>query len=85
MREGIIRGLSIGYKSIKETMAGSVRHLREIRLYEGSLVTFGANPEALVTAVKADETAADTDEAIAAFKNAARDTRDFYTRMIEGE
>lgn len=53
LKSGVLRGLSIGYDSVKEVWEGSTRILKELRLWEVSLVTFGANPLALVTDVKA--------------------------------
>lgn len=52
IKERIIKGLSIGFESIKDSIEGGVRHLKEIRLYEGSIVTFPMNEFALVTSVK---------------------------------
>lgn len=55
LKDGVIRGMSIGFKTIQdewERKTGA-RHLKEIRLHEVSLVTFAANPHALVTSVKA--------------------------------
>jgi len=53
LKQGVLRGLSIGYDAIKEFWESGVRHLKEIRLWEWSLVTFPANPLARVTATKA--------------------------------
>ena len=36
----IVKGLSIGFDTIKDAMDGAVRRLKELRLYEGSIVTF---------------------------------------------
>lgn len=58
LRDGAIEGLSIGYESIKggtdfENVNGrTVRHLREVRLHEISLVSFPMNESAGVTALK---------------------------------
>lgn len=52
LKQGAIKGLSIGYDTIKETWINGVRHLKEIRLWEYSLVTFPANQLAQVVAVK---------------------------------
>ncbi len=52
MKAGIVKGLSIGYETIKKAMDGGIRRLKEVRLFEGSLVTFQMAPSALVTAVK---------------------------------
>lgn len=60
LKDGALDGLSIGYDVIKggldytENKDGSVtRNLREIRLWEISLVTFPANEAATVVALKA--------------------------------
>lgn len=60
LRDGAIEGLSIGYDAIpggtdisKDAATGqTVRNLRELRLYEFSLVTFPMNEAAAVTALK---------------------------------
>lgn len=53
IRQGAIKGMSIGFEAIKETWDGTVRRLKEIRLWEISLVTFPMNPLAQVTNIKA--------------------------------
>lgn len=53
IRQGAIKGMSIGFEAIKETWDGTVRRLKEIRLWEISLVTFPMNPLAQVTGIKA--------------------------------
>ena len=55
----IIKGLSIGYKAVKDSIENGVRHLKEIRLFEGSVVTFPMNEMAIVTAIKAAENKSD--------------------------
>ncbi|PZN06638.1 MAG: HK97 family phage prohead protease, partial [Bacillota bacterium] len=52
LKMGAIRGLSIGYDVIKQKTEGGVRRLKELRLWEISVVTFPANPAAAVAAVK---------------------------------
>lgn len=84
MRAGAVKGLSIGYQTIKQQMTDSVRRLKELRLYEGSLVTLPMNPEAVVTGVKRQDVKPDT-EALEAFRNAERDLKDFHRRMIDGD
>jgi HK97 family phage major capsid protein/HK97 family phage prohead protease len=54
LKKGDISGLSIGYDAVKWEMQSGVRALKEIKLYEGSIVTFPMNTEATVTDVKAD-------------------------------
>jgi HK97 family phage prohead protease len=48
----IVKGLSIGFESVKDSLQAGVRHLNEIKLYEGSIVTFPMNESALITSVK---------------------------------
>lgn len=52
LRDHVIRGLSVGYDTIKSKYEGSIRHLLEIKLYEVSVCTLGMNPAAVVTGVK---------------------------------
>ena len=52
LKAGVVRGLSIGFKSVQDAVENGIRKLKEIRLFEGSLVTIPANPAALVESVK---------------------------------
>src|SRR5512139_1749898 len=59
LKDGAIGEMSIGYDTVKGGMdyskdakGNTVRNLREIKLYEFSLVTFPANEQAIVTSVK---------------------------------
>jgi HK97 family phage prohead protease len=67
LKSKIISGLSIGYDTIKDTVDNNVRYLKELRLWEGSVVTFPMNPEAMVQAIKSlrDETKGDFDAELA--------------------
>jgi uncharacterized protein len=58
LKRGIVRGLSIGFDEVKAKMVNGVRRLSELRLWEVSIVTFGANPQALVTDVKSGDSIA---------------------------
>ena len=54
MKAGAIDGMSIGYAVKKSSNAGNgVKNLNELRLFEVSVVTFPANEESRVDAVKA--------------------------------
>lgn len=57
MKQGAIKGLSIGFKTIKDEWEDDIRKLKEIKLYEIGLITlnFQACPGAEVTDVKAEE------------------------------
>lgn len=53
LKQGAMRGLSIGYRTIQDEWQGMVRRLREVALVEISAVTFPANPEARLVDAKA--------------------------------
>lgn len=53
MRDGVVTEFSIGYDSVKYKFNGPVRHLKEVKLWEISPVTFAMNPSAGIIAVKA--------------------------------
>lgn len=55
IKEGALDGLSIGYRVKDFEMRGDNRYLKQIDLYEVSLVTIGANSHALIDSVKAGE------------------------------
>jgi HK97 family phage prohead protease len=52
MKDEVITELSIGYDTISEAWDKGIRHLKEIRLWDVSPVTFAANPEAVIVGVK---------------------------------
>ena len=54
MKQGVIKGLSVGIRTIKDAWEGLFRRLKEVKLFEVSLVTFTfqAHPKSLITAVK---------------------------------
>lgn len=54
MKDGVVDGMSIGYDVIKDNFDDEkgIRYLRELKLYEVSIVTWGANPEAGITNIK---------------------------------
>jgi hypothetical protein len=72
LKDGVIKGLSIGFETIKAGYNGdySARHLQELKLWEVSLVTLAANSNAMVTDVKAGarHSAATKDAIVAACK-----------------
>lgn len=55
MKDGVITELSIGYDTVKEAYKDGIRHLKEVKLWDISPVTFAANTEALIASVKQDE------------------------------
>jgi HK97 family phage prohead protease len=48
----IVKGLSIGFVAMKDAVNNGIRQLSEVKLYEGSIVTFPMNESALITSVK---------------------------------
>ena len=54
MKEGIVDEMSIGYDVLQDELTpdGSTRLLKELKLYEVSPVTFGANPDTSINSVK---------------------------------
>lgn len=52
MKAGAVKGLSIGYETIKRAFKNGVRHLQEIAIGEVSLCPFPMNPLAEVDSVK---------------------------------
>lgn len=58
LREGVVKGLSIGYSPLRYTINpdSGVRILKAVELWEISLVTFPANEAAQVTIVKESPT-----------------------------
>ena len=73
MKLGAIKGMSIGYNTIKRHFKGQVRHLQELALGEFSPVTFPMNPQAGIHAVKAE----DRDEALTVIGALLGDVRAF--------
>ena len=54
-KKGYLTGFSMGYSTEKYSINGDVRVLEQVKLYEGSIVTFPMNEAAQLTAIKSDE------------------------------
>jgi HK97 family phage prohead protease len=52
IKAGVIGGLSIGFDVIRQDVKNGIRYLTELRLWEGSIVTFPMNEMAMITNVK---------------------------------
>jgi HK97 family phage prohead protease len=52
LRKRLVNGLSIGFDTVKDSIENGIRHLKEIRLWEGSIVNFPMNERAMILAVK---------------------------------
>lgn len=57
MKEGVLDELSIGYNTIKEEWDNEtgIRRIKEVKLWEFSLVTFASNEKATITGVKSGQ------------------------------
>jgi phage head maturation protease len=53
MKAGVLDGMSIGFNITEGGRSEKGRVIEEVDLWEVSLVTWGANPDALITSVKA--------------------------------
>lgn len=51
-KSGTVKGLSIGYEAIKAEPRGTLRVLKEVKLYEGSLVTLPMDENAVLLSIK---------------------------------
>jgi uncharacterized protein len=61
MKEGVLKGLSIGYTTVKDGYENGVRLLKEIKLFEISIVTFPMNEAAMIASVKAMKAMSDAE------------------------
>lgn len=52
MKAGVVKGLSFGFDTVRRGFEDGVRHLKEVKLWEVSLVTIGANNLARIGGVK---------------------------------
>jgi hypothetical protein len=73
LKDGVVRGMSIGFQTVRDEISGGVRQLLELKLFEVSLVTFAANEMAVVSSVKSLQ----VDE----ISRAARELRAFYEQL----
>lgn len=62
MKRGILKGLSIGYDAVRDEVKSGVRYLREIKLWEVSIVTFPMNELATIQTVKMEEAKSELQE-----------------------
>lgn len=79
--------MSIGFNVISEEWRGGARHITEIELWECSLVTFAANPQAVVLAAPSQGVVASVRALTAAFRGAAETDRSAvrHSRQLDYE
>jgi len=76
MKDGVVDEMSIGYDVIKDEYKGNKRMLKEVRLWEFSPVTFGANDMAKITGAK------NINEILFDIKNANKDDLIFAVKRL---
>ena len=54
-KAGDLDGMSFAFGTIKDKVKDGIRHLKELRLWEGSPVTFSANEAAVMTEVRSTQ------------------------------
>ncbi len=54
MKAGVVKGLSVGIRTIKHSWQGSARLIQEAALFEGSLTSIPLNPLTQILSVKSD-------------------------------
>jgi HK97 family phage prohead protease len=80
-KHGVKTGLSIGYRTVKEKMAGPVRQLVELALKEGSICLWPANEQALVSAVKSEAAERETAKVLATIEELRKQLRSSIADM----
>ena len=58
MKAGVVSVMSIGFQTVKQVNEEGIRHLKELKLFDVSPVTFAANPEAVILNVKQESSTA---------------------------
>lgn len=85
MKKKAIRGISFGYKTIIDLWDKATRYLKEVKLFEISLCTFGMHPGAIVTSVKQwDEEKPFPNEHSARIKSPGLFDEDTFRRKKDG-
>lgn len=74
IEDGVLDSFSFGYRTITENRIDDVNHLKELYLYEGSIVTFPMNESAILTGVKGMD-ADKIERKIKQLEKACRDTK----------
>ncbi|MBE3637472.1 HK97 family phage prohead protease [Mangrovicoccus algicola] len=80
MKAGALRGLSVGYRTVRAGNDGKARLLEEVDLWEVSPVTFPMNRLAGLTAVKAEGAEAELDKLRAGDRLTERE----FERLLKG-
>lgn len=85
MMQGVIKGMSIGYEAIKAPLIDGIRKLKEVRLWEVSLVVFPANRKAIVGSIKSMAELSEMLDSILTMdvKTIDKDQRDMAKKAIE--
>jgi HK97 family phage prohead protease len=86
MKAEVLQGLSIGYDTVvsEYDRENDIRRLKELKLWEVSVVTFPMNPKATITTVKAaDDLIEEVNKSIATFRRELKQGRTLSAATIE--
>jgi len=93
LKKRLVKGLSIGFQTLKSTfeevtvegVKKYIRHIQELKLWEGSVVTFPALPMAAVTRVKAVDLGSWEAELIEDIRSASPDAINRIKALLANE
>lgn len=77
---GALDGLSIGFRTIADEMRGNNRILKEIDLWEISMVTIPADSAAMITGIKGLSTEREAEDALRSIGFSRREAKAFIAR-----
>lgn len=75
MKRSMVKGMSIGFRTVKDLWdkTAGVRHLKEVDLWEVSIVTFPACPGAIIRTIKSGDAVSDITRALLLSAEASTD------------
>jgi uncharacterized protein len=83
-KDGVVDEHSIGFRTVRRTKKDSYSEINETLLYEGSTVTFGANPNTPFTGMKSltiDEIVLKMDNVWKAFRNGKYENEEIFEQL----
>lgn len=82
--DGVIEEHSVGFQTVKNSQKSGYNEITEIKLWEGSTVTFGANSSALVTGMKglnAEDVLTKMDHVLKSLRNGKFETEEIFEQL----
>jgi HK97 family phage prohead protease len=83
-KDGVIDEHSVGFKTINKSQKSNYTEITEIRLWEGSTVTFGANPNTPFTGMKgasAEDVMKKMDSVLKTFRNGRFENEEIFDAL----